>query len=258
TPLPSAGRPVLAMVLTPRDPHKPTWVFPFNRPGAPGAGGNQAMAINTTDGSTVYDVAFALVYADTDTVLNRNEAYAFASCTNCAAVAIAFQVVLIVGDAHVIAPQNISAAVSYNCLRCVTAALAIQLDVSLTGPPGADTAARLQVLFAQIKKFGHNLQGLTFSQIHAQLVAYEKQLLTIVAPYAKQAQPAATSGAAGSSVAPGASVGSGGAPVSPSGTAGGPPTSSSGAPTSAAVSSSSAGTSPDATSSPPGGTAPSP
>ena len=78
TPLPTPGHPRLAMVLTPRDPSKPTWVFPFNRPAAPGAGDNQAMAIATKDGSTAYDVAFALVYADKDTVLNKNEAYAFA------------------------------------------------------------------------------------------------------------------------------------------------------------------------------------
>ena len=42
----------------------------------PGEGGNQAMAVNTTDGSTLYDVAFALVWADGDTVANTNEAYA--------------------------------------------------------------------------------------------------------------------------------------------------------------------------------------
>ena len=52
-------------------------------------GDNQAMAIATKDGSTAYDVAFALVYADQDTVLNKNEAYAFASCKNRVAVAVA-------------------------------------------------------------------------------------------------------------------------------------------------------------------------
>jgi putative peptide zinc metalloprotease protein len=201
TPLPTAGHPTLAMVLTPRDPSKPTWVFPFNRPAAPGPGGNQSMAIATKDGSTVYDVAFALVYADQDTVLNKNEAYAFASCKDCTAVAVSFQVVLIVGNAHVIAPQNISAAVGYNCLRCVTAALAIQLDVSLPSAPDADTAARLDALWTRIRQFGNSLKGLTFAQIHAQLVKYEKQILAIVGPYAKpisaQTSPAATPGAPG-------------------------------------------------------------
>jgi putative peptide zinc metalloprotease protein len=200
-PLPTPGHPALAMVLTPRDPGKPTWVFPFNRPAAPGPGDNQSMAIATKDGSTVYDVAFALVYADQDTVLNKNEAYAFASCKDCTAVAVSFQVVLIVGNAHVIAPQNISAAVGYNCLRCVTAALAIQLDVSLPNAPDANTAAHLDALWKQIRKFGTTLKGLTFAQIHDQLTAYERQILAIVGPYAKPVDAPASS--APSSGAPG-------------------------------------------------------
>jgi putative peptide zinc metalloprotease protein len=185
TPKPTAGRPTLAMVLTPRQPGKPTWVFPFNRPAPPGAGDNQAMAIATQNNSTVYDVAFALVYADHDTVLNKNEAYAFASCKNCVAVAVAFQVVLIVGDAHVVAPENISAAVGYNCIRCVTAALAIQLDVSIPSRPDATVTQQLNALWAKIRAFGKNLKGLTFSQIHDQLISFEKQILDVVAPYAQ-------------------------------------------------------------------------
>ncbi len=42
----------------------PSWVFPFDQPAAPEEDGNQSLAVNTTDGSVVYDVAFALVWAD--------------------------------------------------------------------------------------------------------------------------------------------------------------------------------------------------
>jgi putative peptide zinc metalloprotease protein len=212
TPRPTAGHPTLVMVLSPHDPGKPTWVFPFNRPAPPGPGDNQAMAVATKDNSTVYDVAFALVYADKDTVLNKNEAYAFADCKNCVAVAVAFQVVLIVGDAHVVAPENISAAVGYNCIRCVTAALAIQLDVSIPGRPDASTTARLNALWAKIRAFGNHLKGLTFAEIHAKLVAFEKKILAIVQPYARTtASPtigASSPPAGGSSpAAPGAPAG---------------------------------------------------
>ena len=201
---PTPGHPTLAMVLTPRDPSKPTWVFPFNRPAPPGPGDNQAMAIATKNGSTVYDVAFALVYADKDTVLNKNEAYAFASCKKCTAVAVAFQVVLIVGNAHVVVPENISAAVGYNCIRCATAALAIQLDVSLPGRPDASTTQKLDALWAKIQAFGKHLRGLTFQQIHDQLVSFEKQILEIVKPYALATPTASASAstAAQSSSAP--------------------------------------------------------
>ena len=102
----------------------PTWVFPFDPPKAPGEGDNQALAVNTGDGSNHYDVAFALVWADEGEVLQRNEAYALASCADCRTVAIAFQVVLVVGQADVVVPQNISAAVNYDCVRCLTLAVA--------------------------------------------------------------------------------------------------------------------------------------
>lgn len=110
-------------------------MFPFDKPAAPEEGGNQSLAVNTKDGSVVYDVAFALVWAeDGDDVRNTNEAYAFASCKDCAAVAVGFQVVLIVGQADVVVPENLSAAANYNCLRCLTYALASQLVLTLDGP----------------------------------------------------------------------------------------------------------------------------
>lgn len=192
--LPTADHPQLAIVLAPRsDPSAPTWVFPFNRPAPPGVGDNQSMAIATKDGTTDYDVAFALVWADHPTVLNRNEAYAFASCTGCTAVAVSFQVVLIVGQADVVAPQNIAAAVGYNCLRCVTAAMAVQLDVSLARQPDAGTTAQLNALWAQIQQFGQHLQGLSFSDIQARIADYEKQILRIVQVDLPKATPSVTS-----------------------------------------------------------------
>ena len=130
---PTKDHPQLALVLVPRSTSSagaegaaPAWVFPFNRPGAPGTGDNQALAVNTTDGSTTYDVAFALVWADGTSVTNSNSAYAFASCRQCKTVAVAFQVVLMTGDAHVVIPQNISGAVNYSCAKCLTYALAQQ------------------------------------------------------------------------------------------------------------------------------------
>ena len=81
-----------------------------------------------------YDVTFALVWADEDAALNRNEAYALASCRDCRTVAVAFQVVLLVGSVDVVVPQNLAAAVNYACVECVTYALATQLVVTLPGP----------------------------------------------------------------------------------------------------------------------------
>jgi putative peptide zinc metalloprotease protein len=190
--LPTADKPALSLVLVPRTTTPdgkvaPTWVFPFNRPAAPGPGDNQALAVNTRDGSVVYDVAFALVWADQDTVLNKNEAYAFASCTACRTTAISFQVVLILGNAHVVVPQNISAAANYDCLACVTQALAVQLVVSLPGTPSAAETADIESLWREIQAFAGQLRGLSYAEIHARLSGYERRLADVLGKYAPPA-----------------------------------------------------------------------
>lgn len=179
---PTRDAPALAMVLVPSDPGSdaPTWVFPFNHPDAPGAGDNQALAVNTTDGTTVYDVAFALVWADGSSVLNRNEAYALASCRSCTTVAVGFQVVLVLGQANVIIPQNLSAAVNYNCRACVTYALAQQLVVTLPGNLSADAMTRLDQVWQRLEAFGSTIRSVPLAQIQAELVRYEREILDIV------------------------------------------------------------------------------
>ena len=95
----------------------------------------------------------------------RNEAYAFASCADCAAVAVGFQVVLIVGQADVVVPENLSAAANYNCVRCLTYALASQLVLTLDGPLSEDGMARLNALWQEIADFGRHLQDVPLSEI---------------------------------------------------------------------------------------------
>jgi putative peptide zinc metalloprotease protein len=213
--LPSADSPELAVVLVPRTSGDgsaasgpegqaaPTWVFPFNRPLPPGEGDNQALAVNTADGSTVYDVAFALVWADDDSVVNTNEAYALASCTDCQTVAVAFQVVLVVGEASVVVPQNLSGAVNYNCVECVTYALAQQLVITLPEPLDADSTARLEALWKEIAAFAASIEDVPLSELQARLSAFEAQILEVVradtgvAPEGEPAvQPSSTAPAA--------------------------------------------------------------
>ena len=192
TALPSRDAPELALVLVPRagadgsptttpsGQEAPTWVFPFDRPAPAGEGDNQALAVNTEDGTTVYDVAFALVWADEGTVVNTNEAYAFASCTGCNAVAVGFQVVLIVGQADVVVPQNLAGAVNYGCVDCVTYALATQLVLTLEGPLSEDGTAALAELWEEIAAFGQSIQDVPLSELQARLTEYEARILEIV------------------------------------------------------------------------------
>jgi putative peptide zinc metalloprotease protein len=178
--LPSAAHPALALVLLPRSGSGPTWVFPFNKPAPPGPGDNQSLAVNTKNGSSVYDVAFALVWTDQNTVLNKNEAYAFASCQHCSAEAVSFQIVLIVGSANVVVPQNISAAVNYNCVSCLTQALAVQLVLTLPSAPTPQEIRDINALWAQIQAFGRHLQGLPFNVIRAVLAGFERQIIAVI------------------------------------------------------------------------------
>jgi putative peptide zinc metalloprotease protein len=260
---PTKEEPQLALVLVPADESSdaPVWVFPFDRPDAPGIGDNQALAVNTVDGSTVYEVAFAMVWADGDTVLNRNEAYALASCKRCKTVAVGFQIVLIVGQADVVVPQNLSAAVNYNCVACVTYALAQQLVITL--PDGLSPAAtqQLEAVWAQIMDFGKRIRDVPLEQIQSELAKYEKQILDIVRADAKAAgsststaspSPAATPTPSGTPTAPApatssAPAGSTAPPTSASADASSPePTSTAGTATSTATptASSTASTSP--------------
>ena len=210
---PTRDEPQLSMVLVPRETGTsggagtsgtaaPSWAFPFDKPAAPDDDGNQSLAVNTTDGSVVYDVAFALVWAeDGETVDTRNEAYAFASCADCAAVAVGFQVVLVVGQTNVIVPENLSASANYNCVRCLTYALASQLVLTLDGPLSSDGTARLTALWQEIAAYGKDLRNRPLSEIQGRLSAYKEQIVALI-----KADPSATP--AGSTVTaptPGAS-----------------------------------------------------
>lgn len=181
--LPIAGSDEPAMRMAPAgwDNPGPSWVFPFDPPDDPQGDGNQALAVNTTDGSVDYSVEFALVWAeDGDPVQTKNEAYAFASCTGCTAVAVGFQVVLIEEQTDVIAPQNLSAAVNHECLECNTYALANQLVLPLGEQFTDDSMEQLSALWCEIAEYGRNLEGVPFAEVENRLEAYKAQITAIV------------------------------------------------------------------------------
>jgi putative peptide zinc metalloprotease protein len=229
-PPPTAEHPALALVLTPSPDGgpgsggsdggaeaAPTWVFPFDRPLPPGEGDNQALAVNTTDGSVRYDVSFSLVWVDDDTALNRNEAYALASCRDCTTVAVAFQVVLLLGSVDVVVPQNVAAAVNYACLDCVTYALATQLVVSVPGPLGDDGTAALADIWADLQHFAGQVDDLPLAELRDRLTEFERRILAVVEQYAEEApEDGGADPSAGSSSATESGTGDGGTTASSS------------------------------------------
>ena len=186
--LPTEEEPQLALVLVPRASDgsngdlTETWIFPFNEPLPPEAGDNQSLAVNTTDRSVTYDVAIAWVWAtDEAPVLNVNEAYAFASCSDCVTVAVAFQVVIIVGSSEVVVPQNLSAAVNYDCFECITAAIASQLVITVDSLPGVEQQIALAQLWDEISAFAASIPTLPLADVIARLEAYKEEIVSILA-----------------------------------------------------------------------------
>jgi putative peptide zinc metalloprotease protein len=130
---------------------EPATALPFKLPKAPRPGDSQALAVNTTDGGIVYDVAYALVTVrDGEPVDNVNSAYALASCDACTTVAVSFQLVLVVGQSDRITPINFAEALNVNCPECLTVAIAHQIVVSLRAAPSDELLGRLTDLLERL------------------------------------------------------------------------------------------------------------
>jgi putative peptide zinc metalloprotease protein len=153
---------------------------PFNLPAPPGEGDNQALAYNTVDGSSIFELAYSLDWVVDGTVDNTNEAYALAHCVDCLTVVAAFQVVLILGQADVIVPQNIAVAVNTGCLECITTAIALQLVVTMTGPLTDEGMAQLDQIWDQLAALEEQMDELTPTEIYAELVEIETAILQVI------------------------------------------------------------------------------
>jgi putative peptide zinc metalloprotease protein len=163
------------------------WVFPVDKALVPGPGDNQALAVNTTDNTVDYEAAFAMVWqTDEDYAMNINDAEAYASCNNCGAVAVAYQVVFVIDNDdtndNVAAPQNLAGALNYNCVNCLTYALAQQLFVTLDEPLSADAMAKLDKLWVEIAAYQDAIEAgqVKLDDIDDQLAVYTNKIKAIV------------------------------------------------------------------------------
>ena len=113
-----------------------------------GGGDNNATAVNTQDGSSELDVDFDVTAVFNGIVDNTNTAEAYASCESCQSMAIAIQVVLVVGGVDVVTPHNIATAINDDCTACTTVALAYQLVLGV--PDGMRLSRDATVRLAMI------------------------------------------------------------------------------------------------------------
>jgi putative peptide zinc metalloprotease protein len=178
------------------------WIFPFDPPREPREGDNQALAVNTEDGSRVFDVALALVWVtDGGPVDQWNDAYALASCVGCQTTAVAFQTIIVVGYAQVVTPVNAAVAVNYACVECITQALALQLVLTLGAMPDDEALADLADVWLQLEQLSENFELTPLDQIYADLVGAQSAILEILEPYQASAAADTTSVDAGAAPA---------------------------------------------------------
>ena len=140
---------------------------------------NAAVAVNTKDGTSLYRLALQIVRTNKDVVDNQNAAVAFASCTNCSTVALAFQAVLVFGDPDTVTPVNLAFAENVTCSECLAFAWAYQ-NVFTTGGPvyfTADGNRRLRDLRQAMRDLLGSLDGFTPDQAPPECASLSGELL---------------------------------------------------------------------------------
>ena len=140
-----------------------------------------AVAINTEDGSSLFDFAFEVRKTMKDAVEHTNAAVAYANCTECSTVAISFQVVLAGGDPDTVAPTNVAVALNEQCATCLTAAFAYQFVVAGEGRLllTRDGERRLARLRRELRRLED--VDLTIEQLKAELDAAAEEIRDILA-----------------------------------------------------------------------------
>ncbi len=140
-----------------------------------------AVAINTKDGSSLFDFAFEVRKTMKDAVEHTNAAVAYANCEECSTVAISFQVVLAGGDPDTVTPTNVAVALNEQCTTCLTAAFAYQFVVAGEGrlrltPDGERRLARLRRDLRRLEDV-----DLTIEQLKAELDAAADEIRDVLA-----------------------------------------------------------------------------
>ncbi len=105
-------------------------------PEVSGGGGNinnEVVLINKQDGRKYHRAGFGTARVTGDSAVNKNAAAAFSSCADCRTIAVAAQIVLIMGDVSTVSPQNLAIAINQNCRGCTTAAFAYQYVITTPG-----------------------------------------------------------------------------------------------------------------------------
>ena len=143
---------------------------------------NTAVAVNTEDGASVFRLAFSIRRVANGVIDETNSAYALASCTDCQTVALAFQVVLALGDVDVTVPENRAVAYNSECVECVTYASATQIVLGFDQPARftAEGRQRLAALYQTLRSLEERAAVLTLAELNAEVQAAKVELVAIL------------------------------------------------------------------------------
>jgi putative peptide zinc metalloprotease protein len=156
------------------------WPFPFDPPDPSGPADNRAAACNTTDHTVLSDIAVSLLLVTGgEPVDETNDAHAYANCTECRTIAVAFQVILILGSVDEIAPVNAAVAANFDCKRCDTYAFAYQLIVSIAKLPSDRVLKELTAVLERVRDL--DLNSLSPDEIYLALEKAKRDVLEILA-----------------------------------------------------------------------------
>jgi putative peptide zinc metalloprotease protein len=150
--------------------------------GAQTSDDNAAIAVNTQDGASVFRLALSVRMVVDGVVDQTNTAAALASCVDCQTVALAFQVVLVRGDADVVVPENQAVAYNDQCVECVTYASATQIvlgfdgHVRLTG----DGRRRIAEWYRTVSGLEDEVGSMTVAELAAAVQAAKLELVDIL------------------------------------------------------------------------------
>jgi putative peptide zinc metalloprotease protein len=141
---------------------------------------NDATAVNTEDGSSVFRFALSVRDVADGVVDETNTATAEASCVDCTTIAIAFQVILVHGDADYVAPENKAVAANVECDECLTYAKATQIVVDMDGKVlSANGRRRLALLDQRMRQVERNANNMSDAQLLAEAQYAQRELLAI-------------------------------------------------------------------------------
>lgn len=129
------------------------------KPPAAHAQDSAAVAVNTRDGTSIFRLAFKVIRVNQQVVDNSNFAFAFASCSECEAIALSFMAVLIFSDPEKVLTQNEAWAINWECTECLAFAWAVQSVMTTGGPVHftADGNRRLAELREELRRILENL-----------------------------------------------------------------------------------------------------